>query len=220
MLPFPHSRVLSQHDWMHYPEALRDTVGACFDLRRPQSPARKIEYITALGAIHAYFDASPILTAVDVGGDGSPYAEMSYQALGIRPTVVDPADGGRDLHRYLQDAPRLAQILTCLSVIEHVPVVELPQFLRDLDTLLAPGGVLVLTCDYAPGELGDVADRFHFHWMRERIFTAETLHRDVLRPLLQRGLQPLGPVDFQRAVPPWVYDYAFASLALIKPRRI
>lgn len=219
-LPFPHSRILDRRDFADYPEALRDVVGQCFDLRREQNPARKVEYVSALGAIQQHWQDGIALTAVDVGGDGSPFDYMLQRTIGLKPTVVDPAGGGKTLHDYLGDAPRLAHILTCLSVLEHVPMKELPQFLDDLYALLAPGGILYLTADCALNVVGEPTDTYHFHWMRERIFSIDSWTRDIIAPLVAKGLWLVDVLAYdQQVIEPWVYDYAFISVALTKPRR-
>jgi len=213
------SRLLHKSDWATYPDALRTCIGANFLSARPQHDARMIEYACALSAIHEHWGMNVPLTAVDVGGDGSPFGLMLYDQVSLRPTVVDPACGGGDLHQYLQQAPRLAHIVTCLSVLEHVPRVELPQMIDDLATLLAPGGVLIITADVALNVTGDVRDTFHFHWMRERIFTADTFYSEVVAPLLKLGLRPFGTVDYATAVEPWIFDYGFISAVLTKPAK-
>lgn len=219
-LPFPHSRLLAKDDFLAYPEPLRTIVGQAFGTAREQHSARQEEYIAALGAIQQHWGDALMLTAVDVGGDGSPFGEMLRRTGYPKPTIVDPAaPEGRDLHQYLDEAPRLAKILTCLSVLEHLPPAELPQFLEDLCTLLAPGGILYLTADCAYGVTGCVKDTYHFAWMRQQIFSVDTWLQYVLAPLQQHGLWLLDEVEYARAVEPFVYDYGFISAALIKPRR-
>ena len=218
MSSLPPSRLLHKSDWLTYPERLRACVGQHFVSARPQHDARMIEYACALAAVDDVWAIPKFpLTAVDVGGDGSPFGLMLQDRVGVKPIIVDPASGGADLHNYLGQAPRLAHVLTCLSVLEHVPRAELPQMIDDLATLLAPGGVLVITADVALNVTGDVSDTFHFHWMRERIFTADTFYQEVVAPLLAKGLQPLGTMDYATAVEPWCYNYGFISGVFVKP---
>lgn len=219
-MSLPHSRLLGPDDFLAHPEPLRDVVGQCFDLARPQHQARKVEYVSALAAMQDHLVDRLALTAVDVGGDGSPFATMVQRQFHLKPVVVDPGmHSGQTLHQYLEGAPRLAHLLTCLSVLEHIPPVDLPQFLDDLATLLAPGGLLYLTADCALGVVGRPEDRYHFHWMRQQMFSVDTWLSDVITPLTRAGLRLTQPSTYQEPVVPWVYDYGFISLAMTKPRR-
>jgi hypothetical protein len=76
---------------------------------------------------------------------------------------------------------------------------------------VAPGGLLFLTMDFwdQPGP-----DRAHFHWMRKRIFNYG-FERAIMEPLLDAGFFWLGDRDLTYHGPQ-VYDYTFASLALVK----
>lgn len=102
-------------------------------------------------------------------------------------------------------------VVTCISVLEHVKPEALNGFLTDLTLLLRPGGLLALTCDY--GELG-ADDTYHFHWMREQIFDAETVQDHVVDTLDRLGYNSLGAVDLT-----WkgqqVYDYSMLAAAFV-----
>lgn len=210
------SRFLQHSDWAEYPPRLQALVQDKFGEK--QHDFRLVEYLTCLHAAREHWLTEIPLTAVDVGGAGSPFPAMITEELGVRPTIVDPKiPGGSDLHHYLTKGPRLAHIVSCISVLEHVE--DLPQMLYDLSCLVAPGGILLLTVDAVPGVEGDVVDTFHFHWMRTRIFTAETIRRDLLGPLVRYGLTPTA-VEYDPAVPPSHWGYVPASLILTKPRKV
>ena len=185
-----------------------------FTRAREQHPMRRWEYAMALRAQRIWRemdgDRYPQLV-YDVGGAGSPFDLMVQGDV----RVIDP-DGGISLADLLASAPRLGQNVFCLSVLEHVD--NLDQFLYHLSCLVAPGGLLFLTMDCCSGSQRFVTDIYHFHWMRKRIFS-ETDWR-----LLGERLCPEHPgatFQFLDAVD-WahhgnhVYDYSFASLALVK----
>lgn len=197
-------------------------VDRFFSTAREQHPMRRWEYALALRASDAWAQADhdafghanrlqggPIY---DVGGAGSPFYHMIGPEY-VR--VIDPDDGGYTLAQYHRKcAVRLGHQVFCLSVLEHVD--NLDQFLYHLACLTAPGGLLFLTFDFTDDlSQTDPVDHYHFHWMRKRIFNAYSLATTVTYPLVQVGFRPLGLTDYT-AHGPQVYDYTFASLALVK----
>lgn len=135
---------------------------------------RRWEYALAACAIEYWRqttggDAQP---HYDVGGAGSRFAQ-AYEA-----TVIDPKQDpyvvggtrGFSLQQFVGPGTALAAVVTCLSVLEHVE--DLEDTCYRLDSLVAPGGLLVLTVDFAPEDGPDV---YHFHWDRRRIFTPTSL---------------------------------------------
>lgn len=195
------------------------TVDLAFEKAAPQHPARRWEYALALSAIDAWMQQQqrkgwpPI---ADVGGSGSPFFRMVDPA---RTYVLDPReDPGCTLETYITSArARLFPVVTCLSVIEHIPVHDLSTFLYHLSCLVQPGGLLVITADACGcASHGPTEDPHHFHWMREQIFTPAVLD-DLPRFLERYGLFPFGPSPVTPPVAtPLVYDYTFAALVLQK----
>jgi hypothetical protein len=175
-----------------------------------QHPARRWEYALALRALHQYAPLTTKLVAVDVGGAGSPFFRMVADFAGVYPEVVDPASGGPDLASYLAERPRLADVVTCLSVVEHVP--SEADFFYHLACLTAPGGLLVLTMDAVGEEVEQ--DTYHYHWMRERIYTPKQLRLRV-EALRRFQVEPEQPPDYA-GFTPQVFDYSFASLVARK----
>lgn len=175
-----------------------------------QHPARKWEYAMALRAIIRWEQTHHgLITAVDVGGAGSPFLGILGAQLGSAVTVVDPKVN-MTLAEHLHSGARLANIVTCLSVLEHVE--DLDQFLYHLGCLVAPGGLLFLTMDCWNGRGEDTA---HFHWDRKRIFSMKAW-RSIGGQGVQSAFEYLGDTD-------WLYhgdqlygSYSFASLALVK----
>ena len=190
-------------------------VDDVFTLEAEQHPMRRWEYALALRAHDTWAQAARIGGPVyDVGGHGSPFYRMldPYQVQ-----VIDPRElHGADLAGFLAGSPRLGAAVFCLSVLEHVD--DLDAFLYHLSCLVAPGGLLFLTVDYAPGveTPGAVSDRYHFHWMRKRIFSRWLLEAWTLNPLERAGFSLFGGIDLSPLRTPAVYDYTFASLALQK----
>jgi SAM-dependent methyltransferase len=166
---------------------------------------------------------SPLLQILDAGGASSNFW-VALSAVGAV-TRVDPlpAQGGltysMDLAAYAQERHLPFDVVTAISVIEHIPDVQerpgaqtpLTQFLAAAHTLLRPGGLFVLTTDYWDAEGPDVA---HFHWMRERIYNPVSF-QGLIDRVRKLGFRLFGESD-----PTWygpqVYEYAMASLVLVK----
>jgi len=206
---FPLSKTLNPADFDELkPELV--VVDRYFTSAREQHPMRRWEYALALRAWEAW-GGTPYHAVVDVGGGGSPFLRM-LPGTHAR-VVVDPDEGETgDLAHYLTDTyphPPLADVVFCLSVLEHVE--DLDQFCYHLSCLVAPGGLLFLTFDYAERQ----PDTYHFHWMRQRIFTL--IGVSTILSLFGRWELDLlgGPAQYPW-IGPQVMDYTFASLALIK----
>jgi len=235
-MSLPLSKTLDPADFDQLTEELA-IVDQYFTSEREQHPMRRWEYAMALRALATwkegrdYRDPS---TIADIGGGGSPFSLMLKDP---HPIVIDPSEsGGEDLAHYLttphwsmdESHPMLQQAVFCLSVIEHVD--DLDRFLYHLSCLVAPGGLLFLTFDTTNSPEDE--DRYHFHWMRKRIFrwTPELDPQFIgfrspfvylpnvtflLAALTQQNFTLLGEIDGI-----WhgnqVYDYSFASLALVK----
>lgn len=179
-----------------------------------QHPMRRWEYALTLHAITAWQAEREPLTAplalLDVGGAGSPFVprlQALYGAL-LTTTLIDPVVNHGIEQSTLPDAS--VDIVTCLSVLEHVP--RPTPFLRACARHLRPGGLMVLTVDYWDCEGEDTA---HFHWMRERIYNRRSL-TDVMTYCRETlGLRRFGGADWTY-FGNHVYDYSFASLVLRK----
>jgi hypothetical protein len=172
-----------------------------------QHPSRRWEYALALHAQATWTQKTlrqggPI---VDVGGAGSTFWKM----VGGAPVVVDPREGP-DLAHFVVEGARLAQQVFCLSVLEHVD--DLDRFVYHLGCLVAPGGLLVLTMDYAPEEGPDI---YHWHWMRQRIFTPQLIWW-LMAQLEHDHLTIFGEVEYTWHGPIDTWGYAPASLILTK----
>ena len=199
------------------------TVDRHFHSASPQHPMRRWEYAMALHALMTLEKTEVPDRLVDVGGAGSPFALMA-EARGYIVHLVDPMASYQKervskctLAGYLTCLPRLAQVVTCISVLEHIE--DLEEFYYHLSCLVAPGGLLFLTMDYCDGfalakEDFRVPDTYDLHWMRERIFNNFTLGQLVTQ-FYRRDFVLLGEVDYAWHGPQ-VSDYTFASLALVK----
>lgn len=190
-------------------------VDECFSDEAPQHPMRRWEYAMALAAVEAWHH--PAMVAYDIGGGGSPFASMLADKLGTRVQIVDPTytPNAYTLQELLVHNPRLGDVVTCLSVLEHVE--DLNHFLYHLSCLVAPGGLLFLTMDFADDYTDDwPVDRFHFNWMRKRIFNAYGWRLAITEQLQNEyAFDRLGAMD-PHYHGPHVYDYTFASVALQK----
>lgn len=228
----PLSRYLQPDDYQAFDPDVWHAVDGHFTKDRPQHEARRWEYALALAAIRAWGETLPdsersLPRIADVGGAGSPFWRM---VDGSSVQVIDPDAPMRPLtldayvHGHSWDAvqPSLFDVVTCLSVIEHVDPTELDGFLYHLTCLLRPGGLLVLTCD-ACGCTGGAwhaptADPHHFHWMRRQIVTRPLL-LEIMQRLADCQCTFLGGVDVHQPPVPTVYDYTFASLVMQKRSR-
>lgn len=196
-------------------------VDQYFTLAESQHQQRRWEYAIALHALthwKADRDYRYPRAAADVGGSGSPFYRMIDPLVGSAVEIIDPSHN-QTLADYLSRLaesgapPSLFDAVFCLSVLEHVD--DLERFVYHLSCLVAPGGLLVLTTDYCDAPSEPPEDRYHFHWMRKRIFSAYSLGALVTGPLYQRDFLHFGPVDYTWHGPQ-VYDYTFASLCLTK----
>lgn len=210
-------------------------VDQYFTKDREQHPMRRWEYAMALAAYNVWAQDDYMARGhacrmhggplYDVGGNGSPFWRMLDHVL-YSPVIIDPAEpDGNSLEQFLRirRAP-LGHCVFCLSTIEHVN--DLDEFLYHLGCLVAPGGLLFLTMDCREddqelanriGDWGWPTDNRHFHWMRNRIFSPRLVDSCVRDPLYYLGFSSLGWVD-QEYHGNHVYDYTFASVALVKRR--
>lgn len=182
----------------------------------PQHEMRRWEYAMVLEAHARWVMQAPTHAvmqnvAIDVGGAGSPLAAL-LTASGLTAMIIDPASN-YPLERILEKKPLMqASVVTCISVIEHVPAAQLEHFLLALGKIVLPGGLLFITTDFTENA---AEDNFHFHWMRSQIFDREKLTVVAQQLARESNLQLFGGVDdvYHGAT---VYDYTFASLCLTK----
>lgn len=219
-MTLPLSKTLDLADYEELTEELQ-VVDRHFTSASEQHPARRWEYAMALRALKVWKDGKDYrlpASIADVGGGGSPFASM----VPVWPLIIDP-EVSFTLAHYVttpwhsegETHPRLYQAVFCLSVLEHVD--DPNQFLYHLSCLVAPGGLLFLTmdcCDCPRHGIGR-ADTHHFHWMRKRIFSIREWQSLLYEFRLNPPLSLLGDVDWSYHGD-HVYDYSFASLALVK----
>lgn len=227
-LPFSKCMDLADYPSLEPELALLDQHGAV----EGQHPARRWEYALAHHALAAWladwpdleqcWDDHP-LRACDVGGAGSAFAgtlrdvvaavDVIDPALILKGTVNHITFYPVDLWQYSVTQPHAQyDVLTLISVLEHVPDDAVNRLLRAAKILLRPGGLLFLTVDCWNSAGPDTA---HFYWMRQRIYTP-----DRVRALQQTLREQQGFVSFGRGDwtyhGPTVYDYTFASLAMTR----
>lgn len=210
-----------------------DTLARYPEVLQGQDPIRAWEYARALRAINAWEQIRVPLEEglepyqiLDLGGAGSQWWQVLTGLTSEDIVVVDPSlppptvdlpigqvvwnDESVELYAASRRAGRF-DICTCVSVIEHIPTRMLPEFFRAAARLLKPGGLFVLTTDYWATEGPDTA---HFHWMRDHIYTPDTL-RGLQRQLRAAGFQAFGDTDFT-----WhgnmVCDYSMLTLACLR----
>lgn len=217
-MTLPLSKTYDPADLLDLAEELV-VVDQHFGSASPQHEARRWEYALALRAIDTWEAARPKASTlghlVDVGGGGSPFWRMT---AGYLPMVIDPVENS-DLSTYLWLHPPLADVVTCLSVLEHVE--DLDRFLYHLGCLVAPGGLLFLTMDCIRGEEqhGWPEDTAHFHWDRKRIFN-DWARGWLWATMAVHQFTSLGDSDFvyhgDQLYTPGPGGYSLASLALVR----
>ncbi len=170
----------------------------------------------------------------DIGGAGSNFWRTLTHYTNKPVTRIDPNhewNEDRDaacyfretLHQYIATCvadghatPPQFDAVFAISVIEHVPSKDLQQFEHDLVSLVAPGGLLVLTTDVGPTH----PDTYHFHWMRQRIYIPAGLAALHVVAVGSYGLRPLTPPDYHWEGPtiaaPGPEGYTFGALAFVK----
>lgn len=229
------NKVAMMTDFQAFPRAYQTVVEVC-DLLDGQHEMRAWEYCMAFSAVTRWRQeqiekatefAKESLPALDIGGAGSKLNRALHH-FGLSSMTVDPHGerGSRFIHRITAEeaAQSLAPVpvVTCISVIEHVE--DHVSFADALARLVQPGGLLFLTADYHKDadSLAGIDDPWHFNWMRKRIYGPERwwwLH-DHFR--LNWGFKTFGEVcswSFRQDWEDWeptVYDYGFASMALVK----
>src|SRR6266576_3780824 len=196
MKPIALSKTLHPDDFDLLSEEL-ELVDKHFTSAAPQHPMRRWEYAMALRATSFCADYPGV--CYDVGGAGSPFLTMIDELYKTKLNfmeVVDPAVSA-SLEYYVQKNPHLADVVYCISVLEHIPPKDLPRFLYHLGCLVAPGGVLFLTVDSCDCTRHDAShpDQHHFHWMREQIFTWYGFLDNIVEPLFDEHFTPLGEVQ-------------------------
>jgi hypothetical protein len=209
------SRTLDPADYLQFAEELQVVDRGLPQPRLPfqddldDHPHRRWEYALALHSVWRWATARgrhPAGECCDVSTD-SPFAQMLSSWCQQPVLVLDP----HSLEASSGSGAQLADVVTCLSVLEHVEALD--PFLSALSGLVAPGGLLVLTFDYWNRCGPDTAQ---FHHRRQRIFCPQSALklRHSCAPL---QLTPFGGVDLT-----WhgaqVHDYTFASLVLEKQR--
>lgn len=213
---FPLTKTLDPADYrLLAPELV--TVDQFDPTMSQASDHRRWEYAMALRAIDRWYDQAPtrpkvMRTAIDVGGSGSPlFAILS--SVGLVPSIIDP-NYNYPLERILDKKPLMqASVVTCISVIEHVPLADLERFVLALGKAVMPGGLLFLTCDFTED---GTEDTHHFHWMRAQIFDERKLTLVADQLYRENNLIIFGDVDKVYHGPQIYPAYTFASLCMVK----
>lgn len=212
MADLPLSKTLDPRDFDQLTAELT-LVDRFFRADAPQHPLRRWEYAMALHACWAWQPRGRRTYTLDIGGAGSPFWRMLKDDPATGVLTIDPAlAGGMTFERYRAQAPEPVDAIFALSVLEHAD--DLLGLLAALTTGVKRGGLVFLTMDYCDSEAVPPVDRYHFAWMRKRIFNRAAVEH-LLELLALGGLEPTGPTDYTWHGP-HVYDYTFASLALVK----
>lgn len=166
---------------------------------------RRWEYGLAMKLIKEYEPK----TMLNVGGGNSPLSSWAV-TKGVDVTEIDPNRPSRLLPdvRYIhQNFPSkdlgVYNLVVCTSVIEHVE--DHAAFFRAL--LEHAKDVVFLTTDFHPS--GKPFSYDHLRTYNEEDMTI-MIHAAKLK-----GFSPIGKLDY-RYDGPMVYDYTFASLALVR----
>ncbi len=204
----PLTKTLHAEDYLILERELR-IVDRFFEKEAEQHPQRRWEYAMALRAARTWGKTHTRRLAIDVGGSGSPLRHMLAEA-GFSCIVVDPKESVSLAEAYVTKIA--SDFVTCVSVIEHVQ--DILCFVNDLARVVRPSGALFLTTDIWDPPVESTRDAAHFHWMRERIFTPKTWQM-LAEEFRTKGFSYLGEQDWEYHGNQ-VYDYSFASVALVK----
>lgn len=150
-------------------------------------PAANVQQAFVFDTVSRYLDAynNPKLLCV---GSYEDTASLSLQKTGIIVEEIDPTQN-YSVQEYATKPSVVKNsydIIFSTSVIEHDP--DDASFMRAIDDLLAPGGVLIITCDYKedwrPGEdKPEVDARFYTkHDLEQRLLSYLTDCQLVDRP--------------------------------------
>lgn len=176
-------------------------------------PEANVQQAFVLDTVYRYAKkcAAPKVLCV---GSYEDTAAISLKKLGIKLEEIDPV-----LNYSLQEyftkpttAKNSYDIIFSTSVIEHDPDDEL--FMGCIDSLLSPGGVAILTCDYLDGwELGDPKPGCN-----ERFYTKHDLQVRLLATMPNCVL--VGSPSWDCVSPDFnylgKYKYAFATFVVKK----
>lgn len=225
--PLPLTKVAAMADFEYFPRSHKEVV-EIDHLLEGQHEMRAWEYCMAFSAVtrwrqeqiekRSQFDEE-MLPALDVGGAGTPF----YKALrhfGLSSLAIDPHGdlNSRFIRRITAeeaaDRDMRAPVVTCVSVIEHTE--DHVSFADALARLVQPGGLLFLTADYHDAADREVDDKWHFHWMRKRIYGPERWQWLFDHFRFNHGFRPFGGIRMNSSWEPTVFDYGFASMALVK----
>lgn len=215
-----------------------DQIDALPEVLAGQHAIRRWEYGMALRTIGSWriqdtcsrrpwVLGSPLdpIQICDIGGAGSNFWQVLRTLTPEDILLIDPAvqvsidpPAGRRIHQgtvedFAATAPHDSfDVITCISVIEHLPDKQLRTFFRAVRMLLKPGGLLFLTTDCWDKDGPDVA---HYHWMRARIWNPEELQEKLMDKLRELGYKSFGQADWAYHGHQ-LYDYSVASIAVTR----
>lgn len=157
---------------------------------------------------------------LDMGCQGSPVlanaARFTGDKVGIDLVPVPAPPGCRTVVGDLMDTglpDGHFDAITCLSTIEHG--VDVPRFLTEAARLLAPGGRLYITFDYAEPKIHTGITMFGLPWNIFGRADVEALIVEAAR----HGLAPVEPMDFtmqDRPLPYGSFSYTFGMVVFEK----
>lgn len=188
-----------------------------------QHPYRRWEYAMALEALRRAFPSKKIhLRTADFGSRESMFARVLHR-LGHDVTVYDRPEVlpqvapdeknfhtvGRLLGQLTEEDHGRYDAVFSISVLEHTEDDQAAW--RDLLRTVAEHGLVFITVDFAPSQ----PDHYVMANLRRRIYTQPDLEF-LQRVAEQEGFHVLGRRTDWRWAGPWVYDYTFASLGVVR----
>jgi hypothetical protein len=208
------NRILDQGAFALYQPAVDYLFRHLPDVMARKIPEANIQQAFVLDTV-MHFAAGIDRPALLSVGSYEDTAALAVMLGGIRVDEIDPVLN-YDLTTYMSkpSCKRASyDVIFATSVIEHVADDE--QFLRDIEALLAPGGVGVITCDfndqYRPGDRLPVEDR--------RFYTQRDLRERMLGVMPRCTLVDEPRWDCE--APDFFYGgcrYTFASFVFRKSR--
>lgn len=148
--------VLDERARAHYAPAIATMYAVAPDMMGRKFARANVQQAFMLSAILALSHNFPRTRIISVGC----YEDTAYETLlkmGVLVDGIDPNVNDLDISKFLSSNPDRKgtyDIVFSTSVIEHVEDDE--QFVRDMASLIAPGGYGILTCDFndawSPGD--------------------------------------------------------------------
>ena len=196
---------------MHWEDVLRKADPAVFATKIPRANVQQAWMLAAIEAL-GFFEPRAKILCIGCHADTAFLAIRNNLQTGIG---IDPVEGTGTLSQFYRNNDNLFgtfDVVFATSVIEHE--IDDDRFIIEAWKFVAPGGVLLLTCDFKPvSRIGDRIEganlRFYDPAMLDMLLDNLTDFEFLDKP------HWYGEPDFDHAG----HRYAFAAIGIRKLRR-